>query len=68
MTSSELETPPLDTARRLAEEGDLDAAADILSRLAADPEEPDRAQAAVGLAVVLEQRGDVERARAAART
>ncbi|TDC94635.1 tetratricopeptide repeat protein [Nonomuraea deserti] len=68
MTSSELETPPLDTARRLAERGDLDGAAAILSELAADPDEPDRAQAAVGLAVVLEERGDVEAARAAART
>ncbi|TYB70923.1 hypothetical protein FXF51_00310 [Nonomuraea sp. PA05] len=68
MTSSELETPPLDTARRLAEHGDLAAAARILGELAADPEGPDRAQAAVGLAVVLEQRGDVEGARAAART
>ncbi|MFB4273871.1 tetratricopeptide repeat protein [Nonomuraea sp. MTCD27] len=68
MTSSELETPPLDTARLLAERGDLDAAAAILGELAADPEQPDRAQAAVGLAVVLEQRGDMEAARAAART
>ncbi|MFC5824795.1 tetratricopeptide repeat protein [Nonomuraea insulae] len=68
MTSSELETAPLDTARLLAERGDLDAAAAILGELAADPGEPDRAQAAVGLAVVLEQRGDVEGARAAART
>ncbi|RVX40645.1 hypothetical protein EDD27_3061 [Nonomuraea polychroma] len=68
MTSSELETPPLDTARRLAEGGDLEGAAAILSRLVADPEGPDRAQAAVGLAVVLEERGDVEAARAAART
>ncbi|MFI7640133.1 tetratricopeptide repeat protein [Nonomuraea sp. NPDC049400] len=68
MTSSELETPPLDTARRLAESGDLDGAAAILAELAADPDEPDRAQAAVGLAVVLEERGDVEAARAAART
>ncbi|MCK2219284.1 tetratricopeptide repeat protein [Actinomadura sp. ATCC 31491] len=68
MTSSELETPPLDIARRLAENGDLDGAAAILRRLVADPEGPDRAQAAVGLAVVLEERGDVEAARAAART
>ncbi|MFG1707309.1 tetratricopeptide repeat protein [Nonomuraea sp. M3C6] len=68
MTFSELETPPLDAARRLAERGDLDGAAAILSELAADPEGPDRAQAAVGLAVVLEERGDVEAARAAART
>ncbi|MGW0810400.1 hypothetical protein [Nonomuraea sp. NPDC002799] len=72
MTSSELETPPLDTpldtARRLAEHGDLDGAAAILAELAADPDGPDRAQAAVGLAVVLEERGDVEAARVAART
>ncbi|MBF8189514.1 tetratricopeptide repeat protein [Nonomuraea sp. K274] len=68
MTSSELETPPLDTARRLAERGDLDGAAAILTELAADPDGPDRAQAAVGLAVVLEERGDVDAARAAART
>ncbi|MFG2074083.1 tetratricopeptide repeat protein [Nonomuraea maritima] len=68
MTSSELQTPPLDAARLLAERGDLEGAAAILAELAADPDEPDRAQAAVGLAVVLEQRGDVEAARAAART
>ncbi|MEU7748307.1 tetratricopeptide repeat protein [Nonomuraea sp. NPDC049158] len=67
MTFSELQVPPLDTARRLAEHGDLDGAAAILSELAADPEEPDRAQAAVGLAVVLDERGDPEGARAAAR-
>ncbi|SEH03427.1 Tetratricopeptide repeat-containing protein [Nonomuraea solani] len=67
MTSSELETPPLDNARRLAEAGDLEAAAAILGRLAADTDEPDRAQAAVGLAVVQEERGQVEAARAAAR-
>ncbi|MFI6706568.1 tetratricopeptide repeat protein [Nonomuraea sp. NPDC050478] len=68
MTFSELETPPLDTARRLAEGGDLDGAAAILAELAAQPGSPDRAQAAVGLAVVLDQAGDVEGARAAART
>ncbi|MGI5271421.1 hypothetical protein ACQEUU_19860 [Nonomuraea sp. CA-218870] len=68
MTFSELETSPLDTARRLAEGGDLDGAAAILAELAAQPDSPDRAQAAVGLAVVLDQRGDVEGARAAART
>ena len=68
MTSSELETPSLDTARRLAEDGDLDGAAAILAELAAVPGGPDVAQAAVGLAVVLDQRGDVEEARAAART
>lgn len=68
MTSSELETPPLDIARRLAEDGDLDGAAAILAELAATPGGPDVAQAAVGLAVVLDQRGDVDGARAAART
>ncbi|GAA3446795.1 hypothetical protein [Planomonospora venezuelensis] len=64
----EVDTHPLDTARRLAEDGDLDGAATIFAELAADPEGPDRAQAAVGLAVVLEERGDVPGARAAART
>jgi tetratricopeptide (TPR) repeat protein len=68
LTFSELETPPLDAARRLAEDGDLDGAAAILAELAAQPDNPDQAQAAVGLAVVLDQRGDVEGARAAART
>ncbi|MFF5207748.1 tetratricopeptide repeat protein [Streptosporangium sp. NPDC000396] len=64
----EVETRPLDTARKLAEDGDLDGAAAIFADLAADTEEPDRAQAAVGLAVVLQERGDVAGARAAART
>ncbi|MGV9777266.1 hypothetical protein [Streptosporangium sp. NPDC003464] len=64
----EVDTHPLDTARRLAESGDLDGAATIFTALAADPAEPDRAQAAVGLAVVLQERGDVAGARAAART
>ncbi|GII03401.1 hypothetical protein [Planobispora takensis] len=63
----EVDTRPLDTARRLAEDGDLDGAATIFAELAADPDEPDRAQAAVGLAVVLQERGDVPGARAAAR-
>ncbi|WP_049569624.1 tetratricopeptide repeat protein [Nonomuraea sp. SBT364] len=66
MTSSELQTPPLDTARRLAEHGDLDGAAAILADLAATGG-PDAAQAAVGLAVVLDQAGDAAGARAAAR-
>ncbi len=57
----------IDDARRLAEAGDLDRSAHILSRLAADPSSPDQAQAAVGLAVVLDERGDVEGAREAAR-
>ncbi|MGW5688561.1 hypothetical protein [Nonomuraea sp. NPDC003754] len=71
MTSPELDTPlttgPLDRARRLAESGDLEGAAAIFAELAADPDGRDRAQAAVGLAVVLEERGDVAGARAAAR-
>ncbi|MDP9844197.1 hypothetical protein [Streptosporangium lutulentum] len=64
----EVDTRPLHTARKLAEAGDLDGAATIFAELAADPAEPDRAQAAVGLAVVLEESGDVPGARAAART
>ncbi|GII60755.1 hypothetical protein Skr01_08400 [Sphaerisporangium krabiense] len=58
----------IDDARRLAESGELDAAAEIFAELAADDGEADRAQAAVGLAVVLERRGDVAGSRAAART
>jgi tetratricopeptide (TPR) repeat protein len=58
----------IDDARRLAESGELDAAAEIFAELVADEQEADRAQAAVGLALVLEQRGDVPGARAAART
>lgn len=58
----------IDDARRLAESGELEAAAEIFAELVADEREADRAQAAVGLAVVLEQRGDVAGARAAART
>ncbi|MFD8559221.1 hypothetical protein ACWDOR_09480 [Streptosporangium canum] len=64
----EVDTHPLDTARKLAESGDLEGAATIFARLAADPAEPDRAQAAVGLAVVLQERGDAPGARTAART
>ncbi|MEV0587522.1 hypothetical protein [Nonomuraea sp. NPDC050310] len=68
MTPQELDASPLDTARRLAEEGDLGGAAAILTGLASDPEAPDRAQAAVGLAVVLDEQGDVRGARNAARS
>ncbi|MEV7010890.1 hypothetical protein [Streptosporangium sp. NPDC051022] len=64
----EVDTRPLDTARKLAEDGDLDGAARIFAELAADAAGPNRAQAAVGLAVVLQERGDVAGARAAART
>ncbi|WP_433257274.1 tetratricopeptide repeat protein [Streptosporangium sp. CA-135522] len=63
----EVDTRPLDAARKLAESGDLDGAATIFAELAADSAEPDRAQAAVGLAVVLQERGDVAGARTAAR-
>ncbi|WP_214410366.1 tetratricopeptide repeat protein [Sphaerisporangium fuscum] len=58
----------IDDARRLAESGELEAAAAIFADLVADEDGADRAQAAVGLAVVLEQRGDLAGARAAART
>jgi tetratricopeptide (TPR) repeat protein len=58
----------IDDARRLAESGRLDAAAEIFAELVADEQETHRAQAAVGLAVVQEQRGDMAGARAAART
>jgi tetratricopeptide (TPR) repeat protein len=68
MTSPDLDVHPLEAARRLAEDGDLQAAAGIFAELAADPDHPDRAQAAVGLALVLEERGDIEAARTAART
>ncbi|GAT69331.1 heat domain-containing protein [Planomonospora sphaerica] len=64
----DVDTHPLEVARRLAEDGDLDGAAAIFAELAADADGPDRAQAAVGLAVVLQERGDVPGARAAART
>jgi len=58
----------LDEARRLAEAGDLTGAEEILARLAARRDDPDHAaQAAVGLAVVLEELGDHEGARRAAR-
>jgi predicted negative regulator of RcsB-dependent stress response len=68
MTAQELRPGRLiDDARRFAEAGDLDRAAAILMRLASDRGGPDQAQAAVGLAVVLGQRGDAEGARAAAR-
>lgn len=52
----------LDQARRLAESGDLSAAATLF---AAALESADRAEAALGLAVVLEDLGDIDGARAA---
>lgn len=68
MTAQELRPGrSLDEAKRLAEAGDLAGAEAILARLAGRQDDPDQAQAAVGLAVVLEQRGDREGARAAAR-
>jgi hypothetical protein len=45
----------IDQARRLAESGDLDAAASIFADLAADEQAPDRREAAVGLSVVAER-------------
>ncbi|WP_277950007.1 tetratricopeptide repeat protein [Bailinhaonella thermotolerans] len=54
-------------ARKLAESGDLEAAERLFAEIAADPDTPRRAQAAVGLAVVRDARGDFEGAREAAR-
>jgi hypothetical protein len=45
----------LEQARRLAETGDLDAAAAMFAELAADEEAPDRAEAAAGLSDVAER-------------
>ncbi|MEZ0070720.1 hypothetical protein [Planotetraspora sp. GP83] len=45
----------IDQARRLAETGDLDAAAAIFAELAADAGAPDQADAALGLSVVAER-------------
>jgi hypothetical protein len=50
---------PIDHARRLAEAGDLDAAAAILAELATDDEAPDRAEAALGLSVVAERMAEL---------
>jgi hypothetical protein len=46
---------PIDQARRLAETGDLDAAAAIFAELASDADGPDQADAAQGLSVVAER-------------
>ncbi|WP_106401552.1 tetratricopeptide repeat protein [Actinocorallia populi] len=50
-------------ARLLAESGDLPAAAELFARALEDPEPSARAQAALGLAVVLEGLGEHEAAR-----
>lgn len=50
-------------ARLLAESGDLPAAAELFAREMEDPEPSARAQAALGLAVVLEELGEHEAAR-----
>ena len=54
-------------ARRLAETGEPGRAADLFGRVLALGDTPYRAQAALGLAVVLDDRGDVEGAREADR-
>ncbi|GAA4065378.1 MULTISPECIES: tetratricopeptide repeat protein [Actinomadura] len=66
--------PPGDTpehlceeARRLAEDGELDRAADLFEQVLALGDTPVRARAALGLAVVLDDAGDVAGAREADR-
>ncbi len=54
-------------ARNLAENGEAERAARLFERVLALGETPCRAQAALGLAVVLDDLGDVERAREADR-
>jgi Flp pilus assembly protein TadD len=57
----------LDEARRHAEDGELDRAAELFRKVLEVGDTPERAQAAMGLAVVLEGVGDHEGARAADR-
>jgi tetratricopeptide (TPR) repeat protein len=57
----------LEAARDHAERGDLDRAAELFRRVLETGDTPERAQAALGLAVVLEGRGDDEGAREADR-
>ncbi|WP_067804255.1 tetratricopeptide repeat protein [Actinomadura formosensis] len=54
-------------ARNLAENGEADRAAPLFEKVLAMGETPCRAQAALGLAVVLDDAGEVERAREADR-
>ncbi|TDD76609.1 tetratricopeptide repeat protein [Actinomadura darangshiensis] len=54
-------------ARNLAENGEAERAARLFQKVLALGETPSRAQAALGLAVVLDDAGDVERAREADR-
>lgn len=56
-----------DEARRLAETGELDRAAGLFRRVLGLGEVPERAQAALGLAVVLDDSGDAQGAREADR-
>ncbi|WP_018656228.1 tetratricopeptide repeat protein [Actinomadura flavalba] len=55
-------------ARRLAEDGEPDRAAELFARVLGLGDGPYRARAALGLAVVLDDAGDVAGARAAGRT
>ncbi|MEU5883830.1 tetratricopeptide repeat protein [Spirillospora sp. NPDC047279] len=57
-----------DEARRLAENGEADRAARLFEQVLALGDTPARAQAALGLAVVLDDAGDVAAAREADRT
>ncbi|GAA0342385.1 tetratricopeptide repeat protein [Actinoallomurus spadix] len=57
----------LEEARNHAERGDLDRAAELFRRVLETGDTPARAQAALGLAVVLEGRGDDDGAREADR-
>jgi tetratricopeptide (TPR) repeat protein len=72
MSTPPPEDPPksasrLDEARRHAEEGRLDRAAELFREVLEVGDAPERAQAALGLAVVLEEGEDHEGARAADR-
>lgn len=67
-TSDEATADPslrCEEARRLAESGDLERAARLFEEVLGLGDVPQRAQAALGLAVVLEDSGDVEGAREA---
>jgi tetratricopeptide (TPR) repeat protein len=67
-TSGEMPVDPAvrcEEARRLAESGDVDQAARLFAEVLELGDVPQRARAALGLAVVLEDSGDIEGARAA---
>src|SRR5262245_28385793 len=60
-------SPRLEEARRHAESGELDRAAELFREVLEEGDTPERPQAALGLAVVLEGRGDDDGAREADR-